>query len=147
MATSTKAVDWNLEAQRYSRWNQGDGEGQSVEDDGDEDEDEENEEDGDEEHEDLGAHQKGNTDHDAGATSIQIPDPNLVPWDKWATQGNHMPYNTLLGMNSPSQYPTTPGGSFFCGAVREPGATMSSASASHSIYGRAHSTCSFVASR
>lgn len=158
MATSTKEVDWSMEAPRCSSWIEGDRVAQSSdeedgdEDDGDEDEDEDNE---DGENEDEGLHQTSHTsrmevmpnsqgaNHDTGARSIQIPDSNLTSWDTWAARSivsansmddkaqpistdnsaidraNHMQYQTLLGLNSPSQYPT-PGESYFYN-VPEPG--------------------------
>ena len=94
--------------------------------------------------------------HDADARSIQIPNSNPTSWDTWATRSivsansmddkvqpistdslaidgaNHMQYQTLLGLNSPAQYPT-PGESFFYN-VPEPGGMNTSVP--KTIYGK-----------
>ena len=98
MAISTE-MDWNLEATKYSNWNEREGESQSSdEDDGDEDEDEENEEEENnhEENEDDGLHHNGTTScmelipnlqgakDDTGVRCIQNPNSSLAAWDTWA---------------------------------------------------------------
>ena len=104
MATSTKEVDWNLEAAQYSNSHEREAGSQSSdEDDGDEDEDEENDEEENEredndheENEDDGLHHNSTTScmdfmpnlqgakDDAGVRSIPNSISSLASWNTWA---------------------------------------------------------------